>query len=82
MNLSEALHLVRHHPPKDEDVIRRIEDVRNAAEQFVKAVWGATPVCAEQTLAFRAIHKATQDAIAAIVFHQSERGPRVVKKGE
>ena len=60
--------IVSYHSPSEEEVAR-INQLRQSAAQFIKAILVCVPGCADQTAAIRKVREALMTANAAIVLH-------------
>ena len=72
MKSEELKKSFKHHPPKNDEQIRRYEKIREAGEIFAIIINSCTPACADQTAAIRKVREAVMTANAAIAIQESE----------
>lgn len=55
-----------HHPPRDEETVKKYEQLRAAGRAFAEVIASLTPPSADQTAAIRKVREAVMTANAAI----------------
>lgn len=62
--------LITLHPPRDADIVERMDTIRAAVLELAHLVVRVVPRSADRTVAIRAIHQAGQQAIGALACNQ------------
>lgn len=63
-------HSLTNHPPKDEDVIRRFEHLREAAKDLGREIFNSCPPSRERSLAITKLEETVMWAVKSIAVNQ------------
>jgi hypothetical protein len=63
------------HSPKDDDVVKDLDDLRAAFKRVAKLVVKKAPRTPDRTVALRSLHRACMDSIFAVVAAQDDEEP-------